>query len=301
MNLTWLHYFYTIAQYEHVTRAAEEIHISQPALTKTLKLLEAELEVPLFMKNGRNIILTEYGRYLKGELDKIIPVIDAIPEQMNKLKQKAGMTVRLNVIAASTAVMSAVVEYKKLHPDVIFSLIQNEEKPDCDLSITTNYSHPTPAGNLRKRCVMEEKIFLAVPRNSAYAACESIDLATVSDEGFITLAGSRPFRTICDKFCTYAGFSPRIVFESDSPAAVRDIIGAEAGIGFWPEYSWGRISSSDIVLLPISNPTCQREIIIELHRQPSPSPWAEDYFEFLVGWLHQSWQHSGQHGDMKSR
>ena len=48
MELTKLRYFYVVAKHGHVTRAAEEIHIAQPALTKAIKLLEEELGVPLF-------------------------------------------------------------------------------------------------------------------------------------------------------------------------------------------------------------------------------------------------------------
>ena len=57
MELNKLRYFYIVAKYEHMTRAAEEMHIAQPALTKTIKALEDELGVPLFMKKGRNIVL----------------------------------------------------------------------------------------------------------------------------------------------------------------------------------------------------------------------------------------------------
>ena len=49
MDLNKLYYFYITAKHEHVTRAAEELHIAQPALTKSIKLLESDLGVPLFL------------------------------------------------------------------------------------------------------------------------------------------------------------------------------------------------------------------------------------------------------------
>ena len=100
MELTKLRYFYEVAKYGHVTKAAEEIHIAQPALTKAIKLLEEELGVPLFYKKGRNVYLTVYGEYLKGRVESILRRVDAIPAEIEILKGEQNHTVRLNVLAA---------------------------------------------------------------------------------------------------------------------------------------------------------------------------------------------------------
>ena len=284
MELAKLRYFYAVAKHGHVTRAAEEIHIAQPALTKAIKLLEEELGVRLFYKKGRNIYLTVFGKYLQSKLDGIFLQFDSIGKEIEALKEEARMTVRINVLAASTAVTDAVVAYKKKNPQVVFQLIQNETETDCDISITINNANFSLSSHLKKRCVMEEKIYLAVPKTSLYAKRESIALREMKNEGFVNLAGSRLFRSVCDKFCAYAGFKPHNSFESDSPVAVRNIIGASAGVGFWPEFSWGHVSS-DVVLLPISDPVCQRELVLGLHESPISSAVAEEFYDFLLGFL----------------
>ena len=134
------------------------------------------------------------------------------------------------------------------------------------------------------KIVIAEKIYLAVPKNSKYANYSSISLKEVKEEGFVNLAGSRLFRAVCDRFCAYAGFKPHNSFESDSPVAVRNIIGASAGVGFWPEYSWGNVSA-DVALIPIVEPECQREIVIGLHESPLPSSVAPDFYEYLLQFL----------------
>ena len=63
MELTQLRYFLKVAELQHITRAAEELYIAQPALTQTIHRLENELEVPLFSAKGRNIVLTKYGHF----------------------------------------------------------------------------------------------------------------------------------------------------------------------------------------------------------------------------------------------
>ena len=62
LNLYHLRYFVTLAHLEHYTKAAEELMITQPSLSHAISLLEKELGVSLFEKEGRNIVLTKYGK-----------------------------------------------------------------------------------------------------------------------------------------------------------------------------------------------------------------------------------------------
>ena len=284
MELAKLRYFYTVAKLGHVTRAAEEIHIAQPALTKAIKQLEDELGVPIFYKKGRNIHPTVFGEYLKTKLEGVFSQLDGIPAELEALKTEQRRTVKLNVLAASTTVTEAVVAYKKRNPDVIFQLIRSAKETDCDVSVATDTAELSALPPIVKTQAMEEQIFLAVPKNSRYAGKESIALAEVKDEGFVHMAGSRLFSAVCDGFCLKAGFKPRLSFESDSLVAVKNVIGAHAGVGFWPEYSWGKLSA-DVVLLPISDQDCKRKLTVNLHESPLPSSSATDFYEYLVKFL----------------
>lgn len=282
MELHKLKYFYTVAKCQHMTRAAEQLHISQPSLTQAIHSLEQELGVELFAKRGRGIYLTEFGEHLLRRLENILPELETLPQEMEQLKSKVRKTVKLNILAASTFVINNIVSYREKHPDVIFDFEQNERKYDCDIMITTNGLHEDSSKNCVRRYVSREKIMLAVPRDSLYAQHENIELGEVQNESFVMLSSSRLFGVICNKFCAIAGFSPKILFESDSPMAVQNIIGTGTGIAFWPEYSWGRAKNKNVVLLPISSPICQRDLIFELHERALQSEYAEDFYEFLL-------------------
>lgn len=284
MDLNKLHYFYVVAKHQNVTHAAEELYISQPALTKAIKALEKEIGLPLFYKKGRHIYLTEFGEYLKEQTGRMFAILDSVTGELEKKKEEVNNTIKLNVLAASTVVTDAVCEYTKKNKSVIVQIIQNTEV-DCDISITTNsinFSHLPP---FKKRCIIEEKIYLAVPKHSEYENKASIDLTEVKDKGFVNLSGSRLFRVVCDKFCESAGFKQNVIFESDSPATVKNIIKAGAGIGFWPEFSWGEFPAADVNLIPIHNPLCQRELIIGLHSHTHTSGIAFEFYEFLLDFM----------------
>ncbi|MGX7112002.1 LysR family transcriptional regulator [Gemella cuniculi] len=76
MELRVLNYFLTVATEKNITRAAEVLHISQPALSKQLKDLEEELDVSLFSRGARSITLTEDGIYFLEKTKEILSLVD---------------------------------------------------------------------------------------------------------------------------------------------------------------------------------------------------------------------------------
>ena len=160
MDIQKLKYFYTTAQLEHVTRSSEVLHISQPSLTQAIHSLESELGVPLFRREGRKVALTEFGVYLKQRLDVLIPEFDHLAIEMEELKQSVTKKIRLNILAASSFVINAIMEYKKENPEAIFDFEQNETKNNCDILITTNGLKNDSEKKYLHRCVKKEKIYL---------------------------------------------------------------------------------------------------------------------------------------------
>ena len=72
MSLQQLQYFVAVAEEEHVTRAAERLHVSQPPLSRQIQALEDELGQPLFERAGRGIVLTAFGRYFATQASAIL-------------------------------------------------------------------------------------------------------------------------------------------------------------------------------------------------------------------------------------
>ena len=72
MDFMQIKYFLEVAESQHVTNSAKKLHIAQPALTKSIHKFESELGVPLFTSKGRNIILTEYGKFMKQKLEPLM-------------------------------------------------------------------------------------------------------------------------------------------------------------------------------------------------------------------------------------
>ncbi len=285
MELTQLKYFYTLAQNQHVTRTAEQLHIAQPSLTQSIHRLENELNVKLFKSSGRNIVLTECGKYLQRKIEPVLNALNEIPEEIQTLNGDRKKLLRINVLAASTLITDTIIGYQKKHPEVRFQIVQNTETEDADITIFTRDSFQPPVISKDNFYIFSEEIFIAVPDTSDYAAMDHISLDELAGKGFISLAGTKGLRSICDRFCLQAGFKPNVVFESDNVSAVKNLIGASIGIGFWPQHTWETHEGSGITLLPISNPACRRDIVVQLHHESESHKEAFRYYEYLVGFF----------------
>ena len=282
MDLNKLYYFYVVAKHEHVTHASQELRIAQPALSRAIKLLEKDLGTALFYKQKRNIHLTPCGQHLKSRLDVVFSTLDMLPAELRQISNQTVATVRLNVLSASQIVTSIIAEYKASHKNVIFQVFQNKMIMDCDIFITTTPQTITQTYSLQK--IIREKLYLAVPKESPFAEKDAVSAREVKDEWFIAVSDARPLRNTCDQICLRSGFKPNIIFESDSPADVRNLISAGAGIGFWPAFSFGDVSR-DIKLLTLTDPNSSRDLVVSLHEKSANTEAALDFYHFLVEYL----------------
>ena len=285
MELLQLRYFMVAARHQHITHAAEELHIAQPALSQSIQRLEAELGVPLFDRKNRGIFLNDAGRLLQKKLYPILFALDSLPRELQEANDFSSHTIHLNLLGSAALVTKCIISYRSQYPNHNFQLYQNPASENYDLCVSM-----VAPGSIRSQLthvLLEEEFFLAVPASSPYAGRASIRLEETRKEGYVSLDRTRPIRAIYDHFCELAGFTPQIIFESDNPESVRNLISAGLGIGFWPKYSWGPVSSPQVVLLPIESPSCRQDIVVTKSEEGWNNPAVRDFYRFLVAYTKQ--------------
>lgn len=282
MELTQLVYFCAVAKKLHITNTAKEFHIAQPALTQSIKRLEKELGVPLLTANGRNIKLTEYGKFVYKKISPFVEMLDNLGEEINEMSEKENNTIRINLLAASYLTTQAIIEYKKRNNHIHFRIYQDEDSRDYDVTITTKPYYHRASSEAANTYVCTEKLYMAVPSSSAFAKENSVNLEELKKQDFISLGTATSLGLICDNYCGLAGFKPNIIFQSDNPTSVKNCIAANMGIGFWPQFSWGILDSPDVTLLPIKTPVCQRDIIVSYKGNKSNNSQVIDFYKFLI-------------------
>lgn len=236
MNLTELKHFVTIAKCGSLTKAAEQLYVSQPALSKTIKGLEVSLDTRLFDRIGRVLKLNENGYILLRYALQIFEAMeDAEKEIQDNIIKNAGI-VKICLLTCSKILPGFVLHLKKTYPDISFQISQKYGSPECfDLVIFSTGEEKSAPG---LELMMKEQIKIAVPKNHKFAMKSAVRLDELSGEPFILLSKPHVLRTITDEYCASHHFRPYIALESDNPSLVREMVSTGFGVSFMPVVTW---------------------------------------------------------------
>jgi DNA-binding transcriptional LysR family regulator len=260
LDILQLRYFLTTAETENITKAAERIHIAQPALSQAISKLEHELELKLFDRVGKSIRINDNGKLLTKRAREALSILDNVKAELRELEDSEGGTIRLRVMVGSGIIPGLLAEFREECPDIHFQLAHLEPGGEQGMCITTPINGILPETS---RLLLEEEIMLAVPQSHPLAQKGAINLSQVRDESFLSLDPNKPLRQITDIFCNAAGFAPDIVMQADNPSTLRDMIALGLGIAFAPAVTWSELRSSCCVsLLHITKPVCKRSLCI---------------------------------------
>ena len=289
MELLQLKYFLAVAESEHMTNTAKQLHIAQPALTQSIHRLEQELGVSLFERAGRGIHLSPAGAYVRDRVKPAMETLEDVARDVQLFQQGEQGVVRVGVHAASGVAIDGIAAYSELNPHVSFDVTQDERERHRDVIVTTI----TPRGsstveNAVEKTPFSERIGIVVPASSALG--DTASLADFANERFIALAGSRRFREVCDTFCARRAFTPHIAFESDNPLVVKKMIGLGLGVGFWPDHSWGDLDPKSCRLVHLQEPEFTRDVIVAKTSRCTPDSEAQRFYDFLLDYVAKRWE-----------
>lgn len=289
MELLQLRYFLAVAESEHMTNTAKQLHIAQPALTQSIHRLEQELGVSLFERAGRGIHLSPAGAYVRDRVKPAMETLENVVRDVQLFQQGEQGVVRVGVHAASGVAIDGIAAYSEFNPHVSFDVTQDERERHRDVIVTTI----TPRGsstveNAVEKTPFSERIGIVVPASSALG--DTASLADFANERFIALAGSRRFREVCDTFCARRAFTPHIAFESDNPLVVKKMIGLGLGVGFWPDHSWGDLDPKSCRLVHLQETEFTRDVIVAKTSRCTPDSEAQRFYEFLLDYVAKRWE-----------
>lgn len=264
MDVDWqqLEYFRVAGRLRHVTRAAEQLGITQPALSRALGRLERELGVPLFRRTGRSTELTRYGEAFLGRVERALRELD---EGRRELADLAGRE-RGMILLGFPRTLGAgyapdlVRRFRAGSPGVRFTLVQNIaselERRLAAGEIDLLLSWPPRRPEIAWHEVGEQELLLAVPSGHRLAERRTIRLAEAADEDFVAFEPGNSIRRLSDELCLAAGFTPRIAFEASDSGSVRGFVAAGFGVALVPAIGF----ETGVRLLHVGAPAARRAI-----------------------------------------
>lgn len=283
MELLQLQYFRTVARMEHMTKAAQELRIAQPALSKTIARLEEDVGVPLFDRHGRQIRLNLFG---KSFLDKVEAALTLLEEGRKEVSDLAGLEQGSIHLATSTIdrLSEPLSAFLSLHSNVQFRITQASleemahllEVGKVDMCFT-----PLPMGrpDFSAITVLNEDVYLAVPPGHRLAGLRGVCLSEVADEPFIGYKEGFPFQKMNEEFFRKAGITPNFVCRVDEPAAIAKLVHAGLGVALVGNCGGPNFPTP---VLSIEYPVCERHYQIVWHNKRYLSMAAHKFKDFVV-------------------
>ena len=263
MELLQLYYFQVTARHEHMTEAAKELHIAQPALSQTIKSLETELGTPLFDRHGKHIRLNQYGHVFLKYANTALNAVNDGKAQLHDMLWDTPPEIRLSVQAASWLLPDILEKFSAIHPEIRFQIFQSlgvhDHSKDIDLTIEAALNPPE---NEHSCVLLKEPLLAALPANHPLSALSSIELRQLASLPFASLHPDSNLCRIVKHYCSQAGFEPEISLSCDNPQTFRELLHLNKGTALLPALTWPDMQSSHIVTLPVSKPECSRYILL---------------------------------------
>lgn len=291
MELQQLEYFRVVANFQHMTRAAETLNISQPALSKSIAHLEQEVGAPLFDRQGRSIVLNRYGQMMLKHAEHMLQEWEKAKQEIQDLVSPGHGEVTLGFIhtLGMSIVPELMAEVRKVFPHLNFTfsqstslrLLRQLEAGEVDMCLTQPIQSTTVQVKWRK--LWSEELFVIVPKNHRLAARDSIALHEIAGEPFISIRKGNSLRKIIDHFLQKAGVTPNVIFSGEEVHTVAGFVGAGHGVSLVPKIKG--IDQYHLATIPVHDMKCERDIGLAVVEGRYLSPTTDRFVDFIESYL----------------
>lgn len=283
MNYNYLRYFLVLAQVEHYTVAAARLGISQPSLSSAIHILESELGVKLFEKSGRNIKLTEQGRFFQTKVGDAMAELDSATRILQDSREQAPIVLHIGCVsgALSGVISDLVAQYIANEKRARFRILEDSsenlmdllrnEKLDMAIVDITDRDR-----SLHFRKMRQRDFVVAVPYDHALAEYEKLTSTMLKTYPLIgcNYGTERSF----GEWTVRSPLEENIICQVNTVQAALDLVAANVGIAIIPDEC--AAERDDIIYIPLHNWHQALYMCILYDRWLEPPVW--DFVEQVV-------------------
>ena len=248
MEFKELSYFLTIVEERSLTRAAEKLYISQPALSKYLGRLESEVGIKLFTRHNNTLLLTQAGQAYYDGLRQIQEIHKNTMLRIEDIRQDGEKHISIGVTGERTQRFLGILlrelceQYPTLHIRIIEGPVwELAEKLKCEQIDLAIYAVTDEDNELTHVPLQKEEVVLAVPDTHRLASLGGtspmdelarIDLHELRSDHFVLLRKNTALRRCADDYFTQNGFYPNEVIEAKGSYSSMVFVDSGLAVGF---------------------------------------------------------------------
>lgn len=244
MDIRQLEYFVELAKTRNFRKASDNLHLSQPALSKSIRLLENELNTVLIERTNKSFELTDTGQalfqkavFLLQQFQDIYKTIDDV-----RLSNEGEIKIGIPNILGFLCYFDLICEFQKKYPGIHISVsgegtkdinaALREERIDLGLGMLSE-NVPIPR-DLRVIPLTHDEGVLVVNKNKTYAAMDTISIHDVKDEPFVLTNEQYLLYDDLMQLCIQEGFTPKVVAKSSQWDFLLKMVDSDFGISVLP-------------------------------------------------------------------
>jgi len=287
MELRHLVYFVAVAERLNFSRAAESLHVAQPAISQQIHSLEKELGEPLFERVGKRVQLTDAGQALLPHARLILSATEAARNEIRDRGKLLKGTVKLGAppTVSGHLLPARLTSFEKKYPglDVRLreagtdTLLKLVEQGQLDLAVVSTDLLPA---NIDSQPFLEEPYVVAVSAKHPLSHGATVSMTTLADDSFILFPDGYKLREVTLSACRAAGFEPHIALDGGSMQSALQFVAAGLGVAVVPQLAL--TNAKGIVALTIADQTLVRTLGLVWRKGQYLSPAARALREFLL-------------------
>ena len=264
MDVKYLNYILAIANRHNMTKAAEDLFVSQSSLSQYLSRLEQELGTPLFIRSKGELSLTSAGMLYVEAAQKVVKLQKELYQNIAALSQKGRIRVGVTSNWGLRMLAEIIPLFREQYPGIIIEITETSlpafkkalTEGTLDVGLASDVS-TVPYGSL-VQMLREEEVFLAISMFHPYALTPPSGTPITAEEVKANFAGDNlllskkgaSLRMIGDQFFDACGFEPVAVCETNNISATRSMVAQNAGVAFISESC--SVNRNDIAYYPLS-------------------------------------------------
>lgn len=288
MDTDQLAHFLLLAQVGNMTRTAERVHLTQPALSGQIKRLEEELGTPLFHRQGRGLVLTRSGEEFRRHAADVLARLDAARAAIGAEGALAAGAIAIGGGATVTTCLlpRLLGRFHRAHPGVRFSIREAPSRTiaeavvagEIDLGVVTM---PLPGtalgGRLEVTPWVTDELVLLVPGRHPLSKRSRFHWQELHNQPLIAFESGSAVRTLLDQALAHHGVQPSVVMELRAIASIANMVANGIGLGFV-----SRFAAEAKRGLRCADGAITRDLALVERRDRARSPALQEFRDLLL-------------------
>lgn len=242
MDIKHMQYFVEVVNQKGMTNASKSLYIAQPTISKAIKDLEEELDIVLFDRSKRQLVLTDAGRIFYQKCKEILTLYNDLPKEINSLLglETGHISIGLSAVMNMNKFIHILGEFHQKYPDVTYNLVENGGKmietqlinDEIDIGITTL---PVDQTIFHSIPLYQEELKLIVNPEHHLAKYDEIDMHMLKDEDFILFNEDFYLNDKIIETAKHSGFVPNTISKISQWNFIENLLNAHLGVSILPE------------------------------------------------------------------